>query len=226
MAETEKLKVTMREARGTKACRRLRAEGQIPAVIYGHGQDPVAVQMPAEEFEGALRHHSRMFDLRLGRKKESVLLRDIQHDALGDEVIHADFVRVAMDEAIEIEVPVTLKGKPKVEHAVLQQTLASLQVECLPSDIPEEILAPVGHLEMSQSISVADLEMPEGVTVLTDPDTVVATLTPATIEAEPVEEAAAAVEAVEEPEVIGREEEAPEEGAEAPAEEREGPATR
>jgi large subunit ribosomal protein L25 len=217
VAETEKLKVTKREVRGTKACRRLRAEGQIPAVIYGHGQDPVAVQMPAEEFERALRHHSRMFDLRLGRKKESVLLRDIQHDSLGDEIVHADFVRVAMDETIEIEVPVTLKGKPKVEHAVLQQTLASLQIECLPSDIPEEILAPVGHLEMSQSISVADLELPEGVTAVTDPETVVATLTPATVEEEPAEEAAAAVEAVEEPEVIGREEE-PEEGAEAAAE--------
>mgnify|MGYP006290106239 FL=1 len=217
MAETETLKVTKRESRGTKACRRLRAEGLIPAVIYGHGEESVAVQMSAEDFERALRHHSRMFDLRLGRKKESVLLRDMQHDSLGDEIIHADFVRVAMDETIEIEVPITLKGKPKVEHAVLQQTLASLEVECLPGDIPEQILAQVGHLEMSQSISVADLEMPEGVTALTDAETVVATLTPAEIEEEP-EEAAAAVEAMEEPEVIGREEE-PEEGAEAPPEE-------
>ena len=217
MAETETLKVKKREARGTKACRRLRAEGLIPAVIYGHGEESVAVQMSAEDFERALRHHSRMFDLRLGRKKESVLLRDMQHDSLGDEIIHADFVRVAMDETIEIEVPITLKGKPKVEHAVLQQTLASLEVECLPGDIPEQILAQVGHLEMSQSISVADLEMPEGVTALTDAETVVATLTPAEIEEEP-EEAAAAVEAMEEPEVIGREEE-PEEGAEAPPEE-------
>jgi len=207
VAETETLKVNKREARGTKACRRLRAEGLIPAVVYGHGQEPVAVQMPAEDFERALRHHGRMFDLRLGRKKESVLLRDMQHDALGDEIIHADFVRVAMDEAIEIEVPITLKGKPKVEHAVLQQTLMSLEVECLPGDIPEEILAQVGHLEMSQSISVADLEIPDGVKALTDPETVVATLTPAQVEEEPAEEAAAAVEAAEEPEVIGREEE-------------------
>jgi large subunit ribosomal protein L25 len=220
VAETEKLKVAKREVRGTKACRRLRAEGQIPAVIYGHGQDPVAVQMPAEEFERALRHHTRMFDLRLGRKKESVLLRDIQHDSLGDEIVHADFVRVAMDETIEIEVPITLKGKPKVEHAVLQQTLASLEIECLPGDIPEAILAPVGHLAMSQSISVAELELPKGVTAVTDPETVVATLTPATVEEEPAEEAAAAVEAVEEPEVIGREQE-PEEGAEAAAGEKE-----
>lgn len=215
MAETETLKAKKREAMGTKACRRLRAEGLIPAVIYGHGQESVAIQVSAEELDRGLRHHSRMFDIRLGRKKESVLLRDIQHDALGDEVIHADFVRVAMDEAIEIEVPITLKGKPKVEHAVLQQTLVSLEIECLPGNIPEEILAPVGHLELSQSLSVAELVMPEGVKVLTDPETVVATLTPAAVEEEPAEEAVAA-EATAEPEVIGREGEEADEGAATP----------
>jgi len=219
VAETETLKARKREARGTKACRRLREAGQIPAIVYGHEQEPVAVQVAADDLDRALRHHSRMFNLRLGRKKESVLLRDIQHDALGDEVIHADFVRVAMDEAIEIEVPVTLRGKPKVEHAVLQQTLTALEVECLPSDIPEAIVALVGHLEMGQSISVADLEMPVGVKVLTDAETIVATLTPAVREEEPIEEAAVAVEAAEEPELIGREE-APEEGAGTPTEEK------
>lgn len=208
MAESETLRAKKREARGTKACRRLRAAGQIPAIVYGHEQEPVAVQVSAEDLDRALRRRSRMFDIRVGRKKESVLLRDIQHDALGDEVIHADFVRVAMDEAIAIEVPITLKGKPRAEHAVLQQTLVSLEVECLPSDIPEEILALVGDLEVGQSISVADLVMPESVKVLTDAEMIVAALTLAAIEEVPVEEAAAAIEAVEEPEVIGREEEA------------------
>ena len=186
MAESEILRAKKREARGTKACRRLRAAGQIPAIVYGHEQEPVAVQVAAEDLDRALRRRSRMFDIRLGRKKESVLLRDIQHDALGDEVIHADFVRVAMDEAIAIEVPITLKGKPRAEHAVLQQTLASLEVECLPSDIPEEILVPVGDLEVGQSISVADLTMPEGVKVLADAETIVAALTLAAIEEEAV----------------------------------------
>jgi len=208
VAERETLRAKKREARGTKACRRLREAGQIPAIVYGHEQEPVAVQVSAEDLDRALRHRSRMFDIRLGRKKESVLLREIQHDAFGDEVIHADFVRVAMDEAIAIEVPITLKGKPRAEHAALQQTLTSLEVECLPSDIPEEILVPVGDLEVGQSISVADLAIPESVKVLTDAETIVAALTLAAIEEVPVEEAAAAIEAVEEPEVIGREEEA------------------
>jgi len=219
VAENETLRARKRKAQGTKACRRLRRTGQIPAVIYGHGQEAVAVQVPAEDLDRALRHHSRMFDLRLGRRKESVLLRDIQYDALGDEVIHADFVRVAMDEAIQIEVPLTLKGKPKAEHAVLQQTLAALEVECLPGDIPEEIVAPVGHLEMGQSLSVADLELPGGVKALTDAETIVATLSPAEVEEAPAEEVAAAVE---EPDLIGREEEAPAEGPATPKEEKEG----
>ncbi len=221
MAKNETLHAKKRDAVGTKACRRLRRAGEVPAVIYGHQQEAVSIRVPAEELDRALRHHSRMFDIRLGRKKESVLLRDIQHDAMGDEVIHADFVRVAMDETIRIEVPVTLKGDTKAEHAVLQQMLDALEVECLPSDIPEEVLAPVSDLELGQSLSVRDLEVPEGARVLTDPETVVATVTHAAVAEEVVEEAAVAAEAAEEPEVIGREEGA-EEGAEAPAEEEEG----
>jgi len=222
VAKNETLHAKKRKALGTKACRRLREAGEVPAVIYGHQQDAVSIRVPAEELDRALRHHSRMFDIRLGRKKETVLLKDIQHDAMGDEVVHADFVRVAMDEAIRIEVPVTLKGTPKAEHAVLQQTLDTLEVECLPTDIPEEILVPVGDLELGQSISVRDLETPEGVSVLTDPETVVAALTHVAVVEEPVEEAAAAIEAVGEPEVIGREEEEKEEGAEAAKEKKEG----
>jgi len=144
-----------------------------------------------------------MFDVKVGRKKESVLLRDLQYDAFGDVILHADFVRVAMDEALEIGVPIRLKGQPDVDDAVLQQTLDRLDVECLPADIPEEIVVPVGHLQVNESLTVADLEVPEAVTALTDPETVVATVTPVQEEAaEEVEEVAAA--SGEEPEVIGR----------------------
>ena len=214
MAKNETLHARKREATGTKACRRLRADGQVPAVVYGRGQDTVAIQVPADEIEQALRHHSRMFDLRLGRKKESVLLRDIQHDALGDEVVHADFARIAMDEVVEIKVALTLKGTPKVEHAVLQQLLDAVEVECLPGDIPETIVVPVGGLEIGDSLTVADLKAPDGVKVLSDPDTVIAALTHAAVEEVTAEEAAAAAEAAAEPERIGRvaEDEGQEEG--------------
>jgi len=201
--QNEPLTAKKRKAIGTKACRRVRNDGQVPAVIYGHGEDPVSIQVPAEDLHRALRRRARMFDVKVGRKKESVLLRDLQYDAFGDVILHADFVRVAMDEALEIGVPIRLKGQPDVDDAVLQQTLDRLDVECLPADIPEEIVVPVGHLQVNESLTVADLEVPEAVTALTDPETVVATVTPVQEEAaEEVEEVAAA--SGEEPEVIGR----------------------
>ena len=212
-AKNETLTAKKRDAIGTKACQRLRQAGDVPAVVYGHQEDTVAIQVSAEDLEKALRSHSRMFDLKIGRKKESVLLKDLQHDAFGDHVIHADFVRVAMDEAIEIEVPITLKGAPKAEHAVLQQTLDALEIECLPGDIPEQILCPVGTLQVGDSVTVADLQVPPEVKVLSDPETTVATLTPAVVSEEAEEEAAAAAEAAAEPELIGREAEEEEEEA-------------
>jgi len=218
VSQNATLHVKKREVRGTKACRRLRAAGEVPAIVYGHKAEPVAIQVPQEELETALRHHSRMFDIRLGRKKETVLLREVQHDAMGDEIVHADFVRVAMDEAVKVDVPVVLKGVPKAEHAVLQQTLDEVEVECLPADIPEEILVPVAEVEVGQSLHVADITPPPGVKILTDPETVVVTLTAAAAEA--VEAAAEAPEAAaaEEPEVIGRGEKEKEKAAEEPSE--------
>lgn len=163
-----------RKANGTRACRRLRAEGEVPAVLYGHKEKTEAVQVSYEELEGALRHHGRMFELNIGHKKEPVLLKEVQYDALGTQIVHADFQRVAMDEKLTLEVPITLKGKPKVEHAVLQQTLGAVEVECLPGDIPEEIIAQTADMEMGDTVHVSDLDALEGVKVLTDPETIVA----------------------------------------------------
>jgi len=205
-----------RKANGTRACRRLRAEGEVPAVLYGHKEKTEAVQVSYEELEGALRHHGRMFELNIGHKKEPVLLKEVQYDALGTQIVHADFQRVAMDEKLTLEVPITLKGKPKVEHAVLQQTLGAVEVECLPGDIPEEIIAQTADMEMGDTVHVSDLDALEGVKVLTDPETIVAALTAAAAEAAVEEEAAPAAEA-EEPELVGRKEK---EEAEEPEEER------
>ena len=211
MTKNEPLTVKKREVSGTKACRRLRVAGEVPAIIYGHAKETVAIQVPAEELHQALRQHSRMFDVRLGRKKESVLLRDIQYDAFGDVILHADFVRVAMDEALQIKIPIRLKGSPKVEHAVLQQTLDTLEVECLPSDIPEGIVVPVADMQLNESITIQDVKVPDAIKILTDPETVVATLT--LVAAMAGEEPEAVAAASEEPEVIGREDEAEGEGA-------------
>ncbi len=215
MAATgETLHAKKREAQGTRACRRLRAAGDVPAILYGHKEEPVMLQVPYEELEAALRHHSRMIELHMGRKNEQALLKDVQYDALGQELVHADFLRVAMDEAITIEVPIELRGSPKEEHAVLQQTLDNIELECLPGDIPESIVGHVGDLRIGDALHVSDLTVPPKVRFLTDPETVVASVTPARAEAaeEELEEAEAALgAAAAEPELIGREEEQAEE---------------
>ncbi len=201
----ETLKATKREVSGTMACRRLRAHGDVPAIIYGRGEEPQAIQVHKDELDQALRHHARMFDLKVGRKKNTVLLKAIQYDAMGDDVIHADFVRVAMDETLTLEVPVELKGTPKAEHSVLQQTLDHLEIECLPSDIPEAFVLPVGDLEIGQSLHAGDVEAPEGVTILTGPEAIIVTLTVAAAEAAETEEGEVPLaEGAGEPEVIGK----------------------
>jgi len=182
----------------------VRAEGLVPAILYGRKEKPEPLQIPSEELEESLRRPGRILELRVGRKKASVLVKAVQYDAFGIEIVHVDFVRVAMDEKVTLEVPVVLKGAPKQEHAVLQQALDAVEVECLPADIPESFVAPVGHLQVGEIMRVAQLDVPKGVRILTEPETVVATLTMAMKEEE-VEAPAEAEAAVLEPELIGRE---------------------
>lgn len=220
-ATSNTLHAKKREASGTKACRALRESGEVPAILYGHKEEALPIQVPYGELVSAMRHRSRILELRLGRKKESVLLKEIQYDALGDRMVHADLLRVAMDEVVELRVEIVLKGTPKVEHAVLQQTLDAVEVECLPANIPESFVLNVAGLKIDESRHVRDLVVPEGVKILTDPEVIFATLT--TI----IEEVVAAAPAPEEgagvePEVIGRKLEA-EEGEEEAAEGEEKP---
>jgi large subunit ribosomal protein L25 len=199
---TETLQAKIREAEGTRACRKLRAEGQIPAIVYGHQETPQSVQVSLEQLVDGLKRRARMYEMQIDSKKDMVLLKDVQYDAFGSDIVHADFIRVAMDEALTLEIQVTLKGQPKAEHAVLQQTLANVQIECLPKDIPEAIIALVGDLKIGDTLHVRQITPPPGVKILTDPDIIVATLSAILEEAAPA--AAAPAEGGVEPEVIGR----------------------
>jgi len=213
MKEVLTLAVQKRQTVGTRASRRERAEGRVPAIIYGHKQDPQPVTVAHDALDAALRHHTRMLDLKLGRSTERVLLSDVQYGTFGTEVIHADFVRVAMDEVIRVDVPVVLHGHAAGEQhgGVTEQLLTEVAVECLPGDIPEEIRVVITALELGQSLHVGDLEAPEGVKVISDPSHLVLTIAAPTKAIEP--EAEVAPEAAEaEPELIARGAEEPEGG--------------
>ena len=148
-----------------------------------------------------LNHGAHLFDLALDGKSEKVLVKEVQFDHLGIEVIHVDFARVSLDEKVKVNVPVELKGTPKGEAdgGVLQQIINSLEVECLVTEIPEVIRHLVSEMALNDVVHIRDLKLPEGVRVLQDGDLIVATVKEIleVVVAAPEEGAA-------EPEVIGR----------------------
>jgi large subunit ribosomal protein L25 len=157
-----------------------------------------------DELLAALRHGARVVDLQTDGTAETALIREVQWDHLGKEVLHVDFARVSKDERIHVSVRLELRGTaPGVTAGgVLDQPLHAIEVECLAVSIPESIRVPIGELQMDGVIHVRDLHLPEGVTALTDPDAVVVHVAPKQVEPEPAAAAPAAGAA--EPEVIGR----------------------
>jgi large subunit ribosomal protein L25 len=154
----------------------MRLEGKVPAVLYGHKKEALSLQVDMAELVDALRKRTRMFELQLDKQKDTVLLKAVQYDAFGDVIVHADFVRIAMDEAVTLEVPILLKGHPKVEHAVLEQTLAIVKIECLPKDIPEAVILQVADIQLNETRTVKDITLPAGVKILTAPEVIVAAM--------------------------------------------------
>jgi len=212
MAESVTLAAEPRSTQGTHEARRMRKQGLIPAVIYGHKEATVAVTVNRDDLYKVIRHGIRVVDLQAGGKTEKALLREVQWDHLGHDILHVDFARVAADERIKIEVRVELRGTaPGVTAGgLLDQPIHSLVVECLAIAVPESIRVPIGELLIDQAIHVKDLKLPEGVTTAVDPDAIVVQVAAPKVEEEAV---VAPVAEQAEPEVIGRKEK-PEEEAE------------
>jgi large subunit ribosomal protein L25 len=203
------LKATKRGEFGTQKARRLRSKGMVPAIIYGHGAETVAVTVNGHDVAAAVQHGSRLLEVDLEGRKENVLIKEIQYDTFGKVILHVDLTRVDLDERVEVTVPIVLRGKPvgAEQDGVLQQVLSEIEVECPVIAIPEEVRVPVNDLNVDDSLKAGQIQLPEGSRLLTDPDTLVCMVT---IIAE--EEEAPAEEAPAEPEVIG---EKAEEGEEA-----------
>jgi len=178
MKEIPTLAAEKRDGTGTRSSRRLRHDGRVPAIVYGRKQNPMPVSVDYGELEAIVRHHSRMLDITLGKNAERVLLVDLQHDALGRDITHADFIRVAMDEVIHLDVPIVLRGQAKGEQhgGVAEQVLTQVTIECLPGDIPEEIGHVISEMEVGDSVHVGDLVPPEKVSIASDPTLLVVTV--------------------------------------------------
>ena len=118
MEKTLLLKAEVREHTGSKAVRKVRRQGRIPAIVYGHKQEPVAISLDEHDFVEGLHHGHRLIDVQMGRKKERMLVKELQYDYLGRNIIHVDLMRVDMSETIKVTVPIELKGIAAGTHSV------------------------------------------------------------------------------------------------------------
>jgi large subunit ribosomal protein L25 len=196
-----------RPAHGSRSARKLRAQGLIPAIVYGHKEATIAVALPQKDLQDALRHRARVVDLRLDGKTETAVIQEIQYDHLGIEVLHVDFKRVSRDERIAVTVRIELKGTPAGLGGghILEQPLHELHIECPAHSIPESIRVNVTDLHPGHAIHVRELTLPPDVKAVSDPDLVVVQITTAKVEAEaPAVPAPGAAAAAAEPEIVGR----------------------
>ncbi|MCS7047545.1 MAG: 50S ribosomal protein L25, partial [Gemmataceae bacterium] len=204
MAETVVLSAQPRTLRGTRHARRLRRKGVVPAVMYGRNEPTLWLALPRDEIYRAIRHGARLVDVQHGETVQKALIRDVQWDPLGHDILHVDFARVSADQRVEIEVRLELRGTaPGVAAGgVLNQPLHTLKVECPVVAIPEAIRVNISELQLDKVIHVRELVLPEGVRALNDPEAIVVQCVPKVV----VEAAAAAPTPgeVAEPEVIGR----------------------
>ena len=210
MAERKEITVRaeLRAGRGKNDSRRLRARGMVPLTIYGGEGEPVAAAAPLAELAAILRSgagHNAIFTLDVdGIGPNEVMFLDRQIDPVKTRLIHADLRRLVLGQEIEVSVRLELEGEPegvREGEGVLEQLLREVEIRCRPSIIPDFISVDVSNLGAHEVLHVSDVKVAEGITILTDPETAVATV--AVVREEPVEEIVPETEAVE-PEVIGK----------------------
>ena len=209
MAKELLLKAEIREKTGSKAVRKVLKQGKIPAVIYGHKEEPIAISLDAHNFVEGLHHGHRLMDVQIGRKKQKTIVKDLQYDCLGKNVIHADLMRIDVSERLKVTVPIVLKGTAAGtnEGGIIEEHTDHLEVECKATDIPESIIVSVKEMNVGDALHAGDIQLPEGVKLVSFPDLLMISchLVAAAKSTEEVEEEMPAG-----PEVIGEEKEAEE----------------
>lgn len=199
------IQATVRNETGSRAVRRLRASGKVPAVIYGHKLATVPIAIDSHRVYALMRHGAHgLLELDVEGARDSAVIKALQWDALGKDVLHIDFARVSKDERVSLEVPIVLRGTAPgiAEGGVLDQPLHGIEIECAAGDIQESVIVSVNNLHLGQSILVKDLKLREGAKTSADPEQVVVQVVM------PVAEEEAPAEGTEgpaEPELIRRE---------------------
>lgn len=195
------LNTALRESLGKRETRRLRRSGSIPAELYGHGERNVHLSIPLAEVQTALRHGAHLVELK-GAVAESALIRQVQWDAFGTDLLHVDLTRVSAEEQVEVTVKVELRGTAagSKEGGAVQHVLHDVRILCPAALIPDKLEARISQLKIDDHFTAGQLELPAGATLLTSPEQIIASCNPPAVEAG----AEAVPTEVNEPELIGR----------------------
>ncbi len=177
MDKAQKLRAEVRQHRGSKDSARLRKQGRIPAVVYGHQKESVAISLDAHAFLEELHHGHRLMDIQLDKQSEKMLVKDVQYDHLGKEIIHADFMRVDVTEMVRVAVPIEFKGTAKGTHegGMVEVHADQLEVECRVTEIPERISVSIKEMALEDALHARDIQLHEGVKLASLPELLLAT---------------------------------------------------
>ncbi|MCA9214928.1 MAG: 50S ribosomal protein L25 [Planctomycetales bacterium] len=169
MSNSDTLNVVIREERGSGQVKKLRASGCVPAILYGHGGENIALSIQASAVNAAIRSGVRAFGL-AGGLTDTALLKDVQWDAFGSSILHIDFLRVDPNETVELSVPIELRGTSPgtKEGGIVTQLAHTLPVICSVVAIPEKLSVSIGSLQLGESITAGNVKLPAGVKLGTD----------------------------------------------------------
>lgn len=187
MANYTDLEIDPRESLGSVAAKTLRSEGKIPANFYFHGEKNQNLVLDKGVFHKAIHSGSHIFEVELGGKKRYVMVKSVQYHPVTEEIMHVDLQGVRMTEKIGISIPIVLEGEAVgvKEGGVLMQNLTTLEIQCLPTDVPENVIIDITELDINQNLTVNDISLGGEIEVITVEDTTVVSIQPPITEVEP-----------------------------------------
>ena len=188
------IKAEKRDASGKNAARRIRREGNVPAILYGPDVENISLVLNKRDIFDILKSETgenTIFQVDLEKDKPDVMIKDYQQDVTTDEILHVDLFRISMDKEIRVTVPIVLTGDPvgvKAEGGFVEFATRDVDVECLPKHIPDNIEVDISELHLNQSLKIEDLAQIEGVKIMSDPQAVIVMVEAPSVEEEVVEE--------------------------------------
>jgi large subunit ribosomal protein L25 len=192
MANEHKIDIKKRDNTGKKAVNQLRKDGNIPGIYYSPSTNKsTPIFFTKGQYQEAIKSGARIFNISVSDKKQTVLFKSVQYHPITEEVLHVDLYGIRMDKLVNIKIPVQLTGNPAgvvEEGGVLNQASNEIEIQCLPADIPEFVETDISELNLGDSISVGSIYLDEKITLVTPEDTILASVTHAMKEIEPVVE--------------------------------------